>query len=214
MNTQVQPLVIEAPAILAKTWGGHDVRSEPEEGDEGGDAGELVPGRELRFTDIVLTDEWINRLIGDKAVYAFFNIVPDKPRQPMFSTFTKIPLDTKYKNCEVLITFGLSNSTVKIERATIKNMRVQFTKTGDLALRCTVVGVRPRCIEVVDLEEFGGKPIDVRIAFGPIEDTGEQRELPLQQSNAQERSEEDRDADHNRQLEEAARHHEQQDAAA
>lgn len=204
MNATVQPLVIEALAMLAKTWGGHDVRSQPEEGEEGGDAGELVPGRELRFADIVLTDDQINRLIGDKAVHAFFNIVPDKPRERMFSSFSKIRLDDKYKNCNVAITFGVSNSLVTIERATIKNINIKFTKTGDIAMGCTVVGPRPRCLEVIDLEEFGGKSVNVRIAFGPVDSNSEQQgELPLQQSQAS--SEEKPANDDEAQLDEAQR---------
>lgn len=236
MNAQTQPLVIEAPAMLAERFAGHNVRSQPEQGEEGGDAGEFVSGRDLRFTGIVLTEEQAKQLVGEYVWPALFNSgAPDKPRTRLFTSFTKIPLDDVYKNCSAEVTFGVSKSVVTIAPATIKNIRVKYAKTGsDLEMSCTVVGVRPRCVEVLDLEDFGGKPVELVLAFGPLETTAAgQHEMPLDQppvdrtrmlapgqaEREAEVSEELRDrlreADGDRQLEEAARFHEgKQDAAA
>lgn len=237
MNAQTQPLVIEALAMLAKTWGGQDVRSEPEEGDEGGDAGDLVPGRELKFSGMVLTVEHMEQLIGKGITAMLFNTVNGQRQGWAFPSFSKIPIDDKYKNCEVVITFGVTNNVVKIERATIKNIRCKRTKTNDLEMNCTVVGIRPRCMEVLDLEDFAGKPVNVRLEFGPVDHESEQQQelhlppadatssdrtrvlTPGQAENEAAVSDQLRDglreADANRQLEEAAQFHEgQPDKAA
>lgn len=236
MNAPQQPLVIEALALLAKKWGGHDVRSEPEEGDEGGDAGELVPGREIRLTQIPLEDNQLDHLVGQLASRVFFNTQPNRPPEPAFSSFSKIRLDDKYKNCEVLITFGVSNNQVKIEKATIKNLALKFAKAGKAELSCTIVGARPRSIDLLDLEDFAGKPVNVWMSFGPMVRSSDQQALPLEGGGATEASTVDktrvlapgqaereaelseelreklRAADHDRQLEEAAQHHENEAA--
>lgn len=203
--------------MLAKTWGGHDVRSQPEEGDEGGDAGDLVPGRDLRFADMVLTDDQAKRLVGEYVNQAFFNSgAPDKPRERLFATFSKIRLDGTFKNCVVVVTFGVANDQVQLEPATIKNMWVKFSKTNALELTCTVVAARPRTLQVLDLESFGGKPVHVALHFGPIvEQSSEQGQLPLQQSTENttpidktrvlEPGQAEREADAQRQLTEALR---------
>jgi hypothetical protein len=179
MNAQQQPLTIENGAILAKRFAGHDVRSQPEEGEEGGDAGELLPGRDLRFTEIVLDEKQFDALLGELASRVFFNTRANQPSERAFTTFDYIPLNTQYKNCAVLITFGVSNEEVRIEPATIKNMRVKFNKTDRAELSCTVSGPRPRSLAVLDLESFGGKPVNVRLIFGAeVEDAG-QEQLPL-----------------------------------
>jgi hypothetical protein len=223
MNAQVQPLVIEALAMLAKTWGGQDVRSEPEEGEEGGDAGDLVPGRELKFSGMVLTQDWMERLIGRGITAMLFNSVNGQRQGWAFPSFSKIPIDDKYKNCEVVITFGVSNNVVKIERATIKNIRCKRTKTNDVEMNCTVVGIRPRCMEVLDLEDFAGKPVTVRLEFGPVDHAAEgqqQLELAPAVSTTVDKTrvlapgQADAEAETQRQLSEALRGLEQQDDAA
>lgn len=179
MNAQLQPLTIENGAILAKRFAGHDVRSQPEEGDEGGDAGELLPGRDLRFTEIVLDEKQFDGLIGEHAARLFFNSRANKPAERAFTTFDYIPLNTQYKNCVAIITFGVGNDEVRIEPATFKNMRVKFNKTDRAELSCTVSGPRPRSLSVLDLESFGGKPVNVKLIFGAqVEDAG-QEQLPL-----------------------------------
>jgi hypothetical protein len=222
MNAQPQPLVIEGMAMLAKTWGGHDVRSQPEEGDEGGDAGDLVPGRDLKFADLVLIDEHAKRLVGEYVVQAFFNGgAPDKPRERLFSTFSKIRLDETFKNCVVIVTFGVANDQVRLEPATIKNLWVKFSKTHALELTCTVVAARPRTLEVLDLESFGGKPVHVVLQFGPVvEQPSEQVQLPLQQPAAADKTrvlapgQAEQEAETERQLGEALRGLESQQTAA
>jgi hypothetical protein len=222
MNTTTnseQVLMILAPAMLAKRWSGHDVRSEPEEGDEGGDAGELVPGREIRLTDITLNDEQIDALLGELATQAFFTTVQDKPRERAFTSFSRIRLDDKYKNCEAKIVFGLANHEITIDRATIKNLSLRFEKNAVVQLSCTIVGPRPRSLEMLELEEFGGKIVNVSISFGPVQrDSEEQQALNLQQPPVDNKSkaandDTNRQADHDRQLEEAARGLEAQAAA-
>jgi hypothetical protein len=219
MNTTTNPLTISAPAMLAKRWSGHDVHSQPEEGEEGGDAGELVPGREIRLTDITLNDEQINALLGEFATRAFFTTVQDKPRERVFSSFSRIRLDDKYKNCEVTIVFGLANNEITIDRATIKNLSVKFDKNAIVQLSCTVVGPRPHCLEMLTLEQFGGKLVNVAISFGPVQHAGEeQKQLSLQPPPVDNKSkaandDTDRQADADRQLEEAARGLEAQAAA-
>lgn len=178
--TTEQPLTIENGAMLAKRFAGHDVRSQPEEGDEGGDAGELLPGRDLRFTEIVLNEAQFDALLGELASRVFFNSRADKPSERAFTTFDYLPLNTQYKNCVVIITFGVSNEEVRIEPATIKNMRVKFNKTDRAELSCTVSGPRPRSLAVLDLESFGGKPVNITLVFGALLEEGAQEQLPLQ----------------------------------
>lgn len=182
MNAELQPLTIENGAILAKRFAGHDVRSQPEEGDEGGDAGELLPGRDLRFTEIVLDDKQFDALLGELASRVFFNSRANKPAERAFTTFDYLPLNTQFKNCVVTITFGIGNDEVRIEPATIKNMRVRFNKTDRAELSCTVSGPRPRSLSVLDLESFGGKPVNIKLVFGALAQEGGQEQLPLQTS--------------------------------
>lgn len=179
--TTEQPLTIENGAILAKRFAGHDVRSQPEEGDDGGDAGELLPGRDLRFTEIALDEKQFDALLGELASRVFFNSRADKPAERAFTTFDYVPLNTQYKNCTVVITFGVSNEEVRIEPATIKNMRIKFNKTDRAELSCTVSGPRPRSLAVLDLESFGGKPVNIKLVFGALSAEGAgQEQLPLQ----------------------------------
>lgn len=182
MNAELQPLIIENGAILAKRFAGHDVRSQPEEGDEGGDAGELLPGRDLRFTEIVLDENQFDGLIGEHASRLFFNSRANKPAERAFTTFDYVPLNTVYKSCVVIITFGVGNDEVRIEPATIENMRVKFNKTDRAELSCTVSGPRPRSLSVLDLESFGGKPVNIKLVFGALAEEGGQEQLPLQTS--------------------------------
>jgi hypothetical protein len=177
--TMNEPLTIQNGAILAKRFAGHDVRSQPEEGDEGGDAGELTPGRDLRFTEIVLDEKQFDALLGDLASRVFFNTRANQPSERAFSSFDYIPLNTQYKNCVVVITFGVSNEEVRIEPATIKNMRIKFNKTDRAELSCTVSGPRPRSLAVLDLESFGGKPVNIMLVFGALSEEGGQEQLPL-----------------------------------
>jgi hypothetical protein len=181
--TTEQPLTIENGAILAKRFAGHDVRSQPEEGDEGGDAGELLPGRDLRFTEIVLDEKQFDALLGELASRVFFNSRANQPSERAFTTFDYIPLNTQYKNCVVIITFGVSNEEVRIEPATIKNMRIKFNKTDRAELSCTVSGPRPRSLAVLDLESFGGKPVNIKLVFGALAEEGGQEQLQLQTSS-------------------------------
>lgn len=214
MNAELQPLIIENGAILAKRFAGHDVRSQPEEGDEGGDAGELLPGRDLRFTEIVLDEKQFDGLIGEHAARLFFNSRANKPAERAFTTFDYIPLNTIFKNCVVTITFGISKDEVRIEPATIKNMRVKFNKTDRAELCCTISGPRPRSLSVLDLESFVGKPVNIKLVFGAmVEETG-QEQLPLsspqdgtpvERTRVLEPGQAEREAETQRQLGEALR---------
>jgi hypothetical protein len=215
MNAELQPLIIENGAILAKRFAGHDVRSQPEEGDEGGDAGELLPGRDLRFTEIVLDEQQFDGLIGEHAARLFFNSRANKPAERAFTTFDYIPLNTQFKNCTVTITFGISKDEVRIEPATIKNMRVKFNKTDRAELCCTVSGPRPRSLSVLDLESFVGKPVNIKLVFGALAEEGGQEQLPLTSSSQEgtpvertrilEPGQAEREAETQRQLGEALR---------
>lgn len=214
MNAPQQPLTIENGAILAKRFAGHDVRSQPEEGEEGGDAGELLPGRDLRFTEIVLDEKQFDGLIGEHAARLFFNSRANKPAERAFTTFDYIPLNTQYKNCVVIITFGVSNDEVRIEPATIKNLRVKFNKTDRAELSCTVSGPRPRSLAVLDLESFGGKPVNIKLVFGALVEDGSQEQLPLptttdgtpvERTRILEPGQAEREAETQRQLREALR---------
>jgi hypothetical protein len=177
----IATLLIAGLARLAKTWGGHDVRSEPEDGEEGGDAGELVPGRELRITELPIEQDHFERLVGAGAWNSFFNEEADRPAERAFASFSRLKLDDKFKNCAVEIVFGVQAKSVTIDSATIKNITLKFGKTSKPEMSCTIVGARPRSIEVLDLEEFGGKPITVTLAFGPVARDSEQQTLTLEQ---------------------------------
>lgn len=177
-------IVIEGLARLAKTWGGHDVRSEPEEGEEGGDAGELVPGRELRIMELPVDQPIFDALVGDGAWNSFYNCEAGKIPEPAFGSFSKLKLDAKFKNSAVDIVFGVAKQAIRIDAATIKNISFRF-KGAKPELSCAIVGARPRSIEVLDLEGFGGKPIDVRLALGALaRDAEQQQALPLDQAQA------------------------------
>jgi len=177
----VAQLIIEGLARLAKTWGGHDVRTEPEEGEEGGDAGELVPGRELRITEHPIDEGAFDALVGQGAWDSFFNTEAGKVAVPAFASFSKLRLDHKFKNCTVDLTFGVQAQAIRIDAATIKNISFRF-KGAKPEMSCAIVGVRPRSIDVLDLEAFGGKPINVRLAFGQLAAAeGQQATLQLDQ---------------------------------
>jgi len=211
-------MVIKGYCTLAKKFGGHDVRSQPEEGDEGGDAGELVPGREQRITGLLLDNAQFDALVGEHASRVFFNGSPDRPLQRAFQSFSRIKLDDKYKNCTVLLRFGVENCEVRIEAATLKNLAVEFTKMDRAQLCCTYVGTRPRTLEALDLEDYAGEQIYVELYFGSMEQrTGEQPQLPLEQAPVDKTrivgsaEQEQQNAETERQLGEALRGLESQD---
>lgn len=162
------------PAILGKAMKVSNMRTRDAEGDEEGDAGELVPGRELLLTKIMVPKKFFNELLGHKAAWDLFFDTSTKPPEPSLPRIGSLKITEKFKGCSGTIVFGVSAKAIEIEGARIKNISIKPVTGGVGEMRCTVQAVLPRHLSVLDLEDFIGKEITITLKFGEIdEDTDE-----------------------------------------
>lgn len=182
------------PAILGKSFKVHNVRARSEDGEEGGDAGELIAARDIPLKKIMVTKSQFNKLIGsDQAYNSFFND-GTKPPEPAFESIDALKLKESYRDCSAVLMFGVSSKTIEIEGdAKIKNIRLKPCVGGVAEMSCTLQAPLPRKLETLDLEQFIGKEINVTLKFGPV-DEGEddkQNSLPLEGKDGDEDSADD-----------------------
>lgn len=225
-------------AILSERFAGHNVRPQTEGGEEGGDAGEPIPARDYKLTGITLTKNQFEAIVGENSFESFFNQTKNAPLEPAFSSFKQIWLDDAYKNCAV--TFGLGNTnTREVEvkgGAKIKNLSVKFPKACNeracAELSCTVTVSLPRTLASMDLDQYGGKEIRVSLRFGALdesakdaddkqgdlvkqaEEKGDTGNTPVDKTRVLAPGQAEREADASRQIGEALRGMEKQDAEA
>lgn len=177
------------PCLLSKNFSGHNVRPQSEAGDEGGDAGTPVPAREYRFLNLLLRKDEFEALLGEGAWNSLYNNGVT-PAMPAFTTFSKIKLDGEFVDSAATIKFGVASDEIKVDQGgKIRNATVKLDrKTGAATLDCTFVGVFPRDLKTLDLENFMGKTIDVALRLGPAVEVPDnaQSQLPMNppQSNA------------------------------
>ncbi len=168
-------------AKMSKAFKVNNVRLETDEGDEGGDAGELTPARTIRFTEIELTAKQFDELYGlEGASDLFFDYSgaagnKDKGK-PVQSNNSIIPLDHVYKDCAGTITFGVGKTEVEFENARMKNQSIDRTKGKFGHLRFTLVAPLPMKLSTLQLEAHFGKPVKLEISTGGIEEANSAQE--------------------------------------
>ena len=182
------------PAILGKSLRVHNVRARSEDGEEGGDSGELIPARDIPLKKIMVTKSQFNKLIGsDQAYNSFFNDGA-RPVEPAFESIHALKLKDTYKDCSAQISFGVSAKTIDIEEdAKIKNISLKPCTGGVAEMNCTLQAVLPRKLETLDLENFIGKEVTVSLQFGEVDEGDEdakQGNLGLEGSEAEGEGEE------------------------
>lgn len=165
-------------AMMAKKLDVSNIRIRTEEGDEGGDAGDLTPARTIRFTNISLTKNQFNELMGNDAADEAFFDYGKKPPESGYENLGSIRLDSKFKNCAGSITFGVSKKTLEFEGAKVKNVSIKLKGEkayGSLSL--TLQAVLPRHLDTLDLEEHFGKQVTLGLSLGvPDLDQDEKQE--------------------------------------
>lgn len=158
-------------AMMAKKLSVHNVRMQSGEGEEGGDAGELVAARDIRFTQIALTKNQFNELFGSEIADRFFfdyGTTPPKPAQDNVGT---IWLDQAYKDVYGAIIFGVSKKELDFEGGKIRNISVKVKNERAYGLMSlTLTAVLPRKVDTLDLEEFFGKVVTLNLSFAAIDE--------------------------------------------
>lgn len=162
------------PAMLGKSFKAHNVRAHSEDGDEGGDAGELISARDIPLKKIMVTKSQFNKLLGSDQAYNSFFDDSTKPAEPAFESIDALKLRESYKDCSATIVFGVSSKTIEIDgECKIKNIRLSPCTGGVAELSCTLTAPLPRKLETLDLETFIGKEVSVTLKFGPVDEGDE-----------------------------------------
>ncbi len=162
---------ITKPAILGRSIKVSNMRTRDEEGDEGGDAGELAPGREVLLTEMVIPRKFAEKLLGTDLLFAALFDTSKKPIEPLSEVkVSSLKIDSKFKGCSALITFGVSKKSIEMDNARIKNISLKPVTGGCFEMRCVVQGIMPRHVMVLDLEDFIGKEINASLSFGTEEE--------------------------------------------
>lgn len=184
------------PAILGKSFKVHNVRSRAEDGDEGGDAGELIAARDIPLKQIMITKSQFNKLLGSQFAYNAFFDDGAKPPEPAFESIEALKLKDSYKDCSASLQFGVSAKTIEIEDdAKIKNIRLKPCVGGVAEMSCILQAALPRKLETLDLESFIGKEITVTLKFGAIDDEADEKQANLNLENGDEPKEGDEQSD-------------------
>lgn len=164
---------ITKAAILGRSIKVSNMRTADEEGDEGGDAGELAPGREVLLTKMVIPRKFAAKLLGTELLFDALFDTSKKPMEPLSEVkVSSLKIDTKYKGCNALLTFGVKAEEISMDNARIKGISLKPVTGGCFEMRCVVQGIMPRDVAVFDLEDFIGKEINVSLSFGSEEESG------------------------------------------
>lgn len=174
--------------FLSKALRVHNIRMEAENGEEGGDSGELVPARSMRFTGIELTKKQFNWFYGhDAAADFYYDYSEGGKGTPAHENVGTIWLDQTYKNCKGVIIFGTSRTEVEFENARFKNLSIKVKgepRFGKLA--GTLVAPLPVKLAVLQLEAFFGKMVGLKIILDEVDEDGDkdQQQLELEGGKA------------------------------
>jgi hypothetical protein len=162
--------------ILGEKINVHNMRPFAEGGDNDGDAGEPEPGRDVTFSGMTLTKKQFEELVGEGAFESFFNQTKNAPLEPAFTSFKKIKLDGKYRNCSAKFVLGHTNAKeIEVNGATLKGLALTFPKVCNeracAELAGTVQGIFPRSTATLEMENFAGKEVRLSIRLGSAEET-------------------------------------------
>lgn len=167
------------PSTLGATVKGHNVKPLIGQGDKDGDGGSPVPARDYRHKKTLLTKKQLEFLVGKGAYESFFN-TGKKPAEPGFKTFSKLKLDSEYKDCDLEIVFGVSNKTITIDEGVrISNIVIRFEDTGFATMDCTTTAIYPHDIKTLELENFLGKLVHCSFGFGKLDEGEENKQQKL-----------------------------------
>lgn len=184
------------PAILGKSFKVHNVRARSEDGEEGGDAGELIPARDIPLKKIMVTKSQFNKLIGSDLAYNSFFNDGAKPVEPAFESIHALKLKDTYKDCSATISFGVSAKTIELEEnVKIKNISLKPCTGGVAEMNCTLQATLPRKLETLDLESFIGQEINISLTFGEIDEGDEDSKQASMDLDGGERGEDSEDAE-------------------
>jgi hypothetical protein len=181
-------------AYMAKDLRVHNVRMESENGEEGGDSGELVPARSIRFTGINLTEKQFNEMFGHEAASKFFFDFSNGDKgSPAHENCGTIWLDQTYSGCEGAIIFGTGKTEVEFEDARVKNISIKIKKEQRFgSMNLTLVAALPEHISTLQMERFFGKVVTLRLALGEKDETdADQGSLDLGDAEGDESGDED-----------------------
>jgi len=163
------------PVILGDKINVHSMRPYAEAGDNDGDAGEPEPGRDVTFTGMTLTKKQFEELVGDGAFNSFFNQPKSGPLEPAFSSFKKLKLDGKYRNCFAKFMLGQTNTKeIEVNGATFKNLSITFPKVCNERacgeLQGTVQAIFPRSTATLEMEGYAGKEVRMSMRLGDADE--------------------------------------------
>lgn len=165
---------INKPAIIGRESRNSLMRSRDEEGEEGGDAGELAPGRTFSFSKIVITRKQAQWLIGNDLVFQALFDTSKRIAEPLPEVnISTIKLSTKYKGCHAVIRFGVKADEVSLENARVSGITLERITGGFQIKRMSVQGLRPRSMALHDLDEFYGKEVNLELKFGEADEHDE-----------------------------------------
>lgn len=162
---------INKPAIIGRESRNSLMRSRDEEGEEGGDAGELAPGRTFSFSKIVITRKQAQWLIGNDLVFQALFDTSKRIAEPLAEVnISAVKLSTKYKGCHAVIRFGLKADEVPLDNARVSGITLERITGGFQIKRMSVQGLRPRSMALHDLDEFYGKEVTLELKFGEADE--------------------------------------------
>lgn len=162
---------ISKPMTLGKSLKGHNVRARSGDGDNEGDAGESVAGREVTLSKIILTEKQFNFFAGEDAYRRHYDLPKGKPPK-WLENYRKIPISGTYTDCAANLIYGLSKDGIELKDAVkIKNLSIRIDEKSDVpTLTCTLQASFPRKLETLDLENYYGEEIRGWLKFGSIEE--------------------------------------------
>lgn len=130
---------------------------------------EPVPAFDIPLRAIMLTQEELNALMGDKLAWvAFFNERKDGLPEPLFRKIKHYAIDDKYENCSCAIAAGLKEQLFELdENVKISKMRLIPAVGGLTELRLTLQAQIDSTN--VGLFEWLSKDCYVELTFGDLE---------------------------------------------
>lgn len=171
---------INKPAIIGRESRNSLMRSRDEEGEEGGDAGELLPGRWFSFSNIVITRKQAQWLIGNDLLFQALFDTSKRIAEPLPEVnISTIKLSTKYKGCTAVIRFGVKADEVELDNCRVSGITLTRITGGFEIKRMSLQGLRPRSLALHDLDEFYGKEVNLELKFGEADEQDDANEGQL-----------------------------------
>lgn len=128
-----------------------------------------VPAVDLKFEDLMLRKDELNRLLGEKFAHdALFRAAKEGGLiEPLFPMLAPLALEDKFEDCTATVAFGLNDDfTTELEDVKFRGVRLKPVSGGMTAITLTVQYELDDSELMSSLTEFLGRECKVGLVFG------------------------------------------------